>query len=225
MADIYEHIKDLTRIEVEFEDENGSPLYLKSYIKAVEPQRFLVDPPVLNAVSYKLPVGQRINIVIRKEGGVFSGVCEVTGLELSELSGFWLTYPYNSQYVQQREFVRVPLPAKVKMIISEDPQKTKIREFEITAKDISGGGFSYISAEPLNNYYDIETEIHLGDGFNEPIITKCEHVYSKPVDILGGGKSKYMNALAFLDLPKNSVDRIVKACFKFQLEMRRKGIV
>ncbi|MFH0702499.1 MAG: flagellar brake domain-containing protein [bacterium] len=218
---IHDYIKELTKFELEFIDKNGNYHVLKSYIKSIDQDKILIFPPSHKNVTYNIPDSELINIIICTEDGVYSGESKVIGKELSHTPGLWISYPYNSQLIQRREYVRVPLRINIDLIISEN--NTSETEIKIMPENISGKGFCYISDSPLNNYYDIKCKIYLKDEPNKPIISRCEHIYTNPINI--GGKSKYINAFAFIDINLKDVDRIVKACFKYQFEQRKKGLL
>jgi len=224
MADIYDFIKELTKIDIEYKDESGFSLSLKSYIKSVDEERILIDIPTYNGKNVNLPDFQPINILISSKEGVFLGESNVIGKEISSTPGLWISFPLNNYNIQRREYFRVPLNIEVSMVVYEDRAKTIKREFTITTNDLSAKGFSYFSDEPFKNYYDIEYKFYLDDGIDEPITSKCEHIYSTH-QIIAGRKVRYINGFAFIDLDPNSIERIIKKTFRYQLELKRKGLL
>ncbi|MEI7474881.1 MAG: flagellar brake domain-containing protein [bacterium] len=223
MNDIFDQIKELTKLDVDYSDEENHYYGLKSYIKRVEEERLLVDPPCHKGKVYTFHDGQMINITISTSMGVFSGECKVIGREISTISGLWITYPLSNKHVQRREFVRVPMKKDGELIIYTTPSKKEVITIPFKTKDISGKGFSYISNDPLKNYYDIECKLKLDPFSNSFIKSRCDHVYSKATMI--NGEAKYINAFAFTELTNKDVETIVRECFKGQLELRKKGIL
>lgn len=220
MADIFDYIKELVKLDVEYSDEDKHYYSLKSYIKRVEEDKILIDPPTHKGRNYPIKDGTTINIVISTNSGVFSGACKVIGREISTISGLWITFPFSNKQVQRREYLRVPLKKSGKLIIFEKADKKTSRIIEFQTRDISGKGFSFVTDEPLTDYYDIECVIKLDE--NNEVKARCEHIYSKGSVV--NNQNKFINALAFIELPNDSVDKIVRESFKYQLEMKRKGL-
>ncbi|EKE04207.1 MAG: hypothetical protein ACD_20C00097G0024 [uncultured bacterium] len=223
MADIYDFIKELAKIDIEFEDREDKFYSLKSYVKRVEENRILIDTPSHKGTTYHIPIGQVISLGIHAQDGIYLGESKIIDKELSSISGLWICYPYYTQHVQRREYLRVPLSIEAEIILFENIEKTKRRTQKIKIRDISGSGFSYFSTKPLLQYYDIECKIYLNDSDDEPIISRCEHVYSNK--LTSDNETKYINAFAFIDIPQKDVERLVKASFKYQVELRRRGFV
>jgi len=224
MADIFDFIKELTKFDIEFKDEKGNSFSLKSYIKSIDNDRILIDIPSYNGRTYNIPDGQSVNILICSKEGVFLGESNVLGKEISSIPGIWISFPLNNYNVQRREYLRVPLQINMNMTIYEDRAKTIKKEFTATTNDLSAKGFSYFSSEPLKNYYDIECSFDLDDGVDEPITSKCDHIYSTH-QITAGRKIRYINGFAFVDISEEFIDRIIKKSFKYQLELRKKGLL
>ncbi|OGI22666.1 MAG: hypothetical protein A2287_08205 [Candidatus Melainabacteria bacterium RIFOXYA12_FULL_32_12] len=223
MADIYDFIKELAKIDIEIEDKEHNFYSLKSYVKRVEEDRILIDTPSNNGVTYNIPVGQTISLGIHADGGIYLGESKVIDKELSTISGLWICHPYFTQHIQRREYLRVPASLEAELTVFIDRQKTEKKVYNIKTKDISGSGFSYTSNEPLDQYYDIECTIYINDSDNEPVISRCEHVYSKKITY--NGEIRYINAFTFVDIKQKDVGRLVKASFKYQVELRKKGFI
>lgn len=221
MSDIFDHLKELVKLEVEFSNENTHYSYLKSYIKCVEPNRILIDPPSFKGTVYPIYDGQHITITISTNTGVFSGECKVIEREIATISGLWITFPLSNKQIQRREFVRVPMKKKVEITIFKTPEKTENIKFNVETRDISGKGISFFTDSPLETYYEIECTI-LADNSNERIWSRCEHVYSRQTIV--NGKIKYINALAFIELTNKDIETIVRESFKYQLDMRKREL-
>lgn len=222
MADIYDFLKELTRIEVEYIDKNDDYYSLKSYIKEIQDAKILIEPPYKHDIVYNVPVGQQITINLVAADCVYSGESEVLGKELSSISGIWISYPHYVQRVQRREYFRVPLNLDADIIIYRDNKGNSKDTFRVNLKDLSGSGFSYLSKNPLINYFDIECRIYIDGRDFEPIISRCEHIYSNKIKENTG--NKYNNAFSFINIQENDIGKIVKASFKYQLEQRKKAL-
>lgn len=221
MNDIFDHLKELTKLDVEFSNENTHYSFLKSYIKCVEQDRILIDPPSFKGTVYPIYDGQLITITINTNSGVYSGECKIIERDLSTISGLWITFPLSSKQIQRREFLRVPLKKNVEITLFRTAEKTENIKLNVETKDISGKGISFFTDSPLENYYEIECNFSI-DNSDHKIWSRCEHIYSKETFI--NGKIKYLNALAFIELTNKNIELIVRECFKYQLEMRKRAL-
>lgn len=224
MNDIYNYIKELTKFDIEFQDENNEFYSLNSYIKSVGKDKILIDAPEKNGKSYNFKDGQAVNILICNEEGILSGDSVVIGKEISSTPGIWISFPFNSYNIQRREYFRVPLNIIINMIIYKDRLKNERLEFSVSANDLSAKGFSYFSDEPLKDYYDIECWFSLDDGIEENIYSQCDHIYSTH-QIAAGRNIRYINGFAFVNMKEDFVERIMKKAFKYQLEQRKKELI
>lgn len=218
-TDIYDYIKELALLEIEYKDSEGKFNHLISYIKRMEEDRILIDSPHYKGTVYNMPVGKALGIGIHANAGINIGESTVIGKELSIISGIWISYPYNTQYIQRREYLRAPLDFEADITVFEDRDKTKTYTQKIKLRDISGKGLSYISPEPLLNYYDIECKIYLHNN-KSFIFSRCEHIYSRPIKIKD--ENKYLNVFTFIDMKMKDIEKLVKLCFKYQLESKQK---
>jgi len=224
MANIYDLLKELKKIEVEFTDPASKKVYIsKSHIKRLDDNTMLIDPPSINNIICNLEINQDIKIVVKNNEGYFTGSCLIMGKELSSTSGIIISYPTNVKFNQRREYLRVALNLDVALHVLENSYNNSEKIIDIVTHDISGTGFSYISDEPLQNYYSILAKISLSED-NEQIETSCDHVYSKKF-VTMNKVLKYKNALMYTCMNKYDNDRLIKAIFKFQLEQRKKGIL
>jgi c-di-GMP-binding flagellar brake protein YcgR len=222
MDNNYNFIEELTKISVEFQSENNEFHSLKSYVKSVQPDRILIDMPSNDGIAYKLPIGQPINIVISTtSGGLYLCKTEVIEIDPSHISGVWINYPYSVHYIQRREYFRVPLNLKAELIIFNDDNNSIKQEFIVNIRDISGNGFSFTADQPMIQYNDVECKIYIDGAEGKPIVSKCRHIHSNKVEICD--KNKYINAFIFLDISQKDVTRLVRAGFKYQIELKKKG--
>lgn len=216
MEDIYNHLKLLTRFELIYKDSENVPHCLRSYVKRMDEDKILIAPPSYHDKTVNLPDHQEFKMIICAEDGVYSAKSKVIGKEISTTPGVWINYPLNSQRCQRREYLRAPLDIDFDLVIYKDSAKTQKDVIRTKIRDISGKGVSFFTDSPLSDYYDIACVIHLKDEKQEPITLSCEHIYTHP-----SGNQKYINALAFIDIDEKDSERIIKQCFKYQLEQRR----
>lgn len=220
MIDIYNFINELTKFEITFKDENNIPHCYRSHIKSIYDDRILIAPPTKNNRAVTIKDGQKVKMIICTQTGVYTAETQVLSRELEHTPGLWMAYPHNTKHSQRREYLRAPLDIDFELIITKSNKTNEKIVSTHQIKDISGKGLSFVSDEPLTNYYDIEANIKLKDNDKKPLHTSCEHIYSN--QYVANGKVKYIHALAFIDIPDHSSEKIIKQCFKHQLEHRRK---
>jgi len=217
MPDIYDFIKELAVFELEYIDSYDNYHCLNSYVKRVNEDHILISPPQKNNLAHNLSDGQEISIIFKTEKGTFSAVSNVMNKQLDSMSGLRISFPYNSQFTERREFLRVPLNLKVEVIKYLDKTYMNMETFNIQTRNISGSGLCYISDSPLENYYDVHCNIYL-DYEKEPISIRAEHIYSKKVKI--NNEKTYLTAISFAGISEEDVSRLVKTCFKYQIDNR-----
>ncbi len=218
MADIYDYLKLNKDIELRFTNEKGDYISLKSKIQILDENRILIEPPELYGKPYKLTDRNNLDLIIYTGEGMYIGGSSVISKELGTVSGIWINYPFNSRYIQRREYLRIFINIEIELTIYLDKEKHQKEVLALRTNDLSGRGLSFISDSFLSDYYDIECSFSIPDEKDTVIVTRCDHIYSKKIQEFE--KTKYVNALAFIDMDKNDVDRVVKFCFKKHLEQR-----
>jgi len=219
MPDIYDFIKELASFELEYVDDRDNYHCVNSYIKRVEDDYILIAPPQKGNMVHNIPDGTEINIIFKTETGMYSAVSSVMGKQLGEMSGVKISYPYNSQFTERREFIRVPVDFRVEVIRFPDNSYQNPETFYVQTRNISGNGICYISDRPLENYYDVDCKIFI-ENEQEPVYVKCDHIYSKKIKI--NNEKAYLTALAFVDISEENLAKLVKTCFKYQIDNRNR---
>ena len=144
MTDIYDFLKQSSKIEIEFQDKTGKYFCLESRIENLGEDGILITPPKYKYEFYNFSVHQPINIIIQVDDGMYMGESNVLGKQLSEISGVLVSYPYNSQQIQRREYLRIPIELEIEITVFKDMLRNIKESFTVVSRDISGKGFSYI---------------------------------------------------------------------------------
>ena len=232
-------IKELGKIDVDYNDNK-----FRSYVKSVESDYILIDFLFYKESEYNIPVENWVTVKFKEKAGVYSGDCQILGRDNSRIPGLKISYPSDVKFVQQREYVRVPLKLKAELVIfsvrsgSEKPEEglcpsgrlelipeseeTDVRVQEINTLDISGSGFCYVSEKPLEKHSKIIGIIYLSNPAEKPIEISLQHVYSRT--FFANGKEMYKNAFTFNNLEEKLQDKILKEIFLYELELRKKGL-
>jgi len=210
-------IKELGKIDVEYNDNK-----FRSYIKSVESDYILIDFLFYKGSEYNIPAENWITVNFKEKAGIYSGNCQILGRDNSKLPGLKISYPTDIKFVQQREYVRVPLKLKAEIVVFPEIEDEEIKVQEINTLDISGSGFCFISEKPLEKHSKIIGVIYLTNPAEKPIEISLKHVYSRT--FFANGKEMYKNAFTFNELEEKLQDKILKEIFLYELELRKKGI-
>ena len=210
-------IKELGKIDVECNDNK-----FRSYVKSVESDYILIDFLFYKGSEYNIPAENWITVNFKEKAGIYSGNCQILGRDNSKLPGLKISYPTDIKFVQQREYVRVPLKLKAEIVVFPEIEDEEIKVQEINTLDISGSGFCFISEKPLEKHSKIIGVIYLTNPAEKPIEISLKHVYSRT--FFANGKEMYKNAFTFNELEEKLQDKILKEIFLYELELRKKGI-
>ena len=222
---MYNFIRELGKIDIEYspDDSEEKKIIFKSYIKSVENNYVLVDFLSNKGTNYHIPHGKQIKVKFKATDGIHHGICEIIGEESqSVLSGIKISYPENIQFIQQREYVRVPLKLRMEIVIFFDETGEKIITMDIKTIDISGSGLCFVTDDPLREHRKAVGFVYLQNSDGPPIQIELKHVYSR--EIYAAGKTKYKNAFTFMEIDEKLREKLLREIFLFQLEMKKNKI-
>lgn len=218
MVDIYEQFRDFKSFEMTFENENGEEQKLFCNVKSVDNRALVIEADNKLNKNVHADVNDELRLHIYTDNGIYSAdskILEVT--KQDKLTEYVIDYPSNSKHSQRREYFRADLTVDFKMDIKlpEGPEANKL--VKATTKNICGKGMSYVADKPFCEYDSIKLDLL----FEKEIKTSARLVYSK--QIIVNNRPKYIHAFTFIDISQKDIDFIVKKCFLFQLDMRKKG--
>lgn len=219
MPDIHDLIKELASIEIEYTDSDDNYCCLKSHIKSIDKDCILVAPPQKDNQTVHIPDGRDINVNFKTENGILSAEAKVISKQSDNISDLKISFPTTGKLIERREFLRVPLNLKTNILKFPDSTGLNPETIEIQTRNISGSGLCYISEKPLENYHDIHCQIFL-EKKEKPLYAKCDYLYSKKVKI--NNEKAYLTALSFSGISEENVAKLVKACFKYQINSRNR---
>lgn len=218
MAELYSQFKDFKSFEVVFTDEQNQLQKLFCTIKNIENNRIIIDSNnnVSNNVMAK--VGDELKLNVYTENGIYSAVSKVLtvskGISNTE---YVIAYPYNSKYSQRREYFRAEIPVEFRVTVFTNDAPEEPIHIEGKAKNICGKGMCYVSNRPFPEYDSIQVEMFFKE---RTITTLASLVYSKTTVV--NNHPAFIHAFTFTNISKNNIDFIVKKCFLYQLELRKK---
>lgn len=218
MVDIYEQFRDFKSFEVTFEDENGDNQKLFCNVKSVDNRAIVIEAD--NKVNkVQANVNDELKLYIYTDNGIYSAVSEVLeATRHDKLTEYIIAYPENSKHSQRREYFRADLYVGFKMDIIFSTDSGSGMHIDATTKNICGKGMGYVGDSPFPAYESIKLSLLFEE---KTVKTSARLVYSK--QIIVHNKPKYIHAFTFTDISQRDIDFIVKKCFLYQLEMRKRG--
>ncbi|OGI00289.1 MAG: hypothetical protein A2Y25_01515 [Candidatus Melainabacteria bacterium GWF2_37_15] len=217
--EINTYIRELAPFKIEFVDENDNYHKLDSYIKAVEDDYLLISPPDNSGVSCNIQDNLEVNLIFPRNDGIFIAQCVVIGKELGNKPGIKLSFPHNTRVLERREYVRMPMKLRVEVNCYLDKSYIEKKAFYAVTKNISGSGIAFFHKQPLETYFDIVCKIYLNDENHKPVETRNDVVYSQKVKLRD--EIYYLTALSFTSISEADSARIIKECFKYQINHKK----
>lgn len=217
MVDIYEQFRDFKSFEVTFEDQSGEHQKLFCNVKNVDNHVLIIESNNKINKNTQADVNDVLKLYIYTDNGIYSAeskVIEVT--KHDKLTEYVIEYPSNSKHSQRREYFRADLTIDFKMDIKLPDGTSK--NVDAKTKNICGKGMSYVADKPFGEYDSAKIDLQFEE---KEIKTAARLVYSKQIVV--NNRPKYVHAFTFTDISQKDIDFIVKKCFLFQLEMRKKG--
>lgn len=217
MVDIYEQFREFKSFEVTFEKENGELRKLFCNVKSVDNRSLVIESDNKVNKNIHAEVNDELKLYIYTDNGIYfatSKVLEVT--KHDKLTEYVIEYPSNSKHSQRREYFRADLTVDFKMNIKTLDGINK--HADSNTKNLCGKGMSYVADKPFPEYESIKIDLLFSE---KTIKTSARLVYTKQIVVVN--KPKFIHAFTFTDISQRDIDFVVKKCFLYQLEMRKKG--
>lgn len=198
----------LNIMKLDAEDEASYPSYVKDL---GEEDTLFIDTPSTGSYKPTIKPSELIEIYIITKDCVWAGECEVLKVESGHISGLWVTYPETLKKIQRREFLRWEFDFPVQ--VHTDGTATKAE-----CANLSGGGIAVISKQPLQ--IDPETKVKFKrDDIDADLEVSYVHIQYDHIF------KHYITGLRFKKIDQQLINKIQKAIFRDQIEMRRKGLI
>lgn len=218
MEDFYNQIKSFKSFEVVFESKDHQSQKILCSILSIENNCIVLETDDRRHNNFIATPNDELTIYMYTASGIYSG--NVTLLSYKKrltTTEYVISYPENTKHSQRREFFRADMVIDFRMEIETKDFPGTYMVVQAKTRDICGKGMSYISDKPFPD----PTSICINLYFTEKTVeTHARLVYSK--QILVGNHPKYLQAFTFTDISQKSIDFIVKKCFLYQLECRKR---
>lgn len=216
IEEVKEHLKELEPLKMEFTDKEDNYHKISTYIKRVFNDHILINPPETGGILHELNENSLLNLIFPRKDGVLIAQCSFLGRQLGTLSGIKVSHPHDINILERREYVRVPLKVRTNITFN-NPSQEKI-SINVVTKNISGSGIAFFYENSLDNCYDIVCKLFLNDGNPVPVKVTCRQVYSKKAKVKNS--VNFLTALTYTKVSEEDSARIIKECFKYQINRR-----
>ncbi len=212
--EFFEHLNELKPFKIEFTDVDDKYHQVNCTAKKVSEDYILLSPP--GEILPDLEDNAAINLIIPKTNSILTAQCSFLEKEINKPYGIKISYPYNIEVHERREYIRVSLHLRVQVTCTFGGNLQEKENFYTKTRNISGSGLCFLSEKSLEGCDDnIQCKIYLNDGNSEPVSVKCNYVYSRKVKVKNN--ILYMSALSYRSISEEDSARIVKECFKYQI--------
>lgn len=205
----------IKRLFVE-DDKEFYPTYLKDLTK----KSFFIDLPTKYGVNIPLYENKEIELTCISNEGIWLSKSIINNIQLSGITGAWISYPKLLEKVQRREYKRWELNFSVKIFVFPSDQNLETPEeiIKTDIKNISGGGVAVLTKQQL----PLNKTLYLNLDF-EGVFAFCKlKLIHEQYDLI---TKKLITGYQYIDLDQNVADKIHKIGIQDQLEMRRKGLI
>lgn len=176
----------------------------------------------LKALAETLKFGQQIEMMLYLQNGVVVLTSNIK--ETVKTNCIVIDYPREKKIIQRREFFRVGIQRPIDIFYNDGYKEIALRGKTI---DISGGGVRFWTLEHVRVGFMAEIKLFIGDlcEWDEPVAARGRILYTKAHDSLFATKPGYISVIKFYDIQPKARQLVMKACFKVQIDMRKKGLI
>jgi c-di-GMP-binding flagellar brake protein YcgR len=205
-----------SKIEVLFDK-----VIYKSTIQDInyEKENMLIAIPVMDGVYLTLNAEDVIEqIFYDRKGNVFKYNTKIIKRVIDNKIPFYeITFPYNTEKIQRRDYVRVNTAESIEYKLEE-----KFKKYEKDEKpyekglllDLSGGGMRFKASNELSHGNVIIANVKYDD---ENIEVKGKIVRIEKTD-----DKKYIYGIAFMDLSNSTREKIIRLVFTIMRKQRER---
>ncbi|MDD3436572.1 MAG: PilZ domain-containing protein [Candidatus Gastranaerophilales bacterium] len=219
MGEFLKQFKDFKSFEVIFHDENNQLQKIYCTVISIQSDCVILHADNERNNNILAKEDDSINIRIYTDNGVYSSESKILSVTPSAvLTEYIIAYPENSNHSQRREYFRADMTVDFKLEIETKDAPGTRKVIQAQTRDISGKGLSFISDKPLPAVKSAIVELYFDE---KNIKSTARLVYSKELGSFSG--RKFLNAFHLINISQKDIDFIVKKCFLYQLELRKKS--
>ncbi|MDA8441516.1 MAG: flagellar brake protein [Peptococcaceae bacterium] len=203
-------VNQLVEVEPLNEDWAGS---YKTRLEDINEDLLIFGVPYVNGGLLPLRVNDEIVIRVCNKTAMFKFNAKVKTVIRGDLPLFAVDIPAECVKVQRREFVRIDV--SIPLRYRDKPEAEFIKAHSL---DVSGGGVRFAADKNLAIGTKLEMVLDFLGDFS--ITTRVEVLRSVEADA-----RQYHISARFYELEHSLADKILQWTFKYQLSLRRKGLI
>ena len=119
---------------------------------------------------------------------------------------------------QRRRFFRVPAETEIELVLDSAEDDSEHEPIKLTTRDISGGGVSFLSPDPMEYGMLIHGRLHLPSNSSEAAVP----FHGKILNCMKQSDQLFKISLEFLNMNESVRADIIKYCMVKQIEIRNK---
>jgi len=194
----------------------NDPEAYPSYVKDLYKEYMFIDFPTKEGLSVAIHPEKEIEIISINQDGIYTGTALVTEVVKDHIGGIWITFPDFLEKIQRKEFYRIEAKFPVKLMYIRNG--SVVEEINLESFNISGGGISVISKDPIMKNEIIKLQFDF-NGLKITSKVKFVHAWYE------SDRKRYVTGFMFTEIDKSTIDQIHKRVIQVQIEMRRKGLI
>lgn len=200
-------INQLVEVEPARKEWQGS---YKTRVEDINGDVLNLGIPYVGGVLLPLKDGDTVTVRFADMVAMYSFTADVIEIKHNPVPVFKIKYPAATKRIQRRAFVRL----NVNLPMSYQQNNSVIETFTY---DVGGGGLKMAAKSPVA----VGELLKLKIDFKTFIVES----YAEVVRVIEEETNKYVVSVRFIDLDNKTVDNILSWSFKYQLELRRKGLL
>ena len=198
------------KVEIIIKDGNDIAKYV-AYYKKTRDENIIISPPQNPQRRFNYKSGQDLIIYLYTKGGIF----KLNSVYLySDNENCFVSLPNSSERIQRREYIRVDMPVKFAISVSN---KDNLQKFEGVTRNISAKGLNANLKIDISFYSKIEVTLQFPD---KTIRTLARTVKVRNIEVKK--TTLYNTSLEFMSISEKEMNYIVKKCFEYETLERRK---
>lgn len=201
-------INDVKYLKINYIDENGNYIIVKSALKNLGEKEIVAVIKYENYFNIEIP--QDIILSFACINGLYKTKTKLISYRIEEsYIILYISTPDEMEYIQNREFFRIPVSYKCKYIVNKNDQ---LIACDAVISDISANGVSIML--PFRIYSEKDAEINITTD-DKLIKTKVRYVRNEKI------KDNYRLSFTYTEIATQDRDYISKICILKQLENKR----
>jgi len=211
-------VKINQNIEIEIEKGFDYSGRYKTRVEDVNEQGMIIGMPISKGNLVPLRPGTEVIVWQWDNSASYAHFCKVRERIFEPIPLVYLDWPFRSEKIQRRSFVRVPANLKIEYVLNV--KKPDLVHQTSYIRDLSGGGTQFASQVQFKKGDILKIKLHLPDSVissKAKVVWAYDDVYDKI--------TRHLVGIEFYEIPEKLRDKIIKYVFIRQRELIKKGVL